>query len=62
MTPEEVRERVAIIRREADDDEKAHSLEDALHQDVLRYFAATGNEVAKAALESLDIEFARWCA
>jgi hypothetical protein len=62
VTIEEVRERLAIIRRNADDDEKAHALEDALHQDVIRYFAATGNEVAKEAIRSLEIEFSRSCA
>lgn len=62
MTVEEVQERVEMIRRNADDDERAHAREDALHQDVLRYFAATGNSVAVEALKTLDIEFARWCA
>lgn len=62
MTVEEVRERLAIIRREADDDERAHALEDELHQDVLHYIASTGNSIAIEALKSLDIEFSRWCA
>lgn len=62
MTVEEVQQRLTIIRRTADDDEQAHALEDELHQDVLKYFAATGNSVAAEALKSLDIEFSRWCA
>lgn len=59
MTIEEVQERIEIIRRQADDPERAHALEDALHQDVLRYFAATGNSIAIEALKSLEIEFSR---
>jgi hypothetical protein len=64
MTVEIIRERLDQIRRAAveHNDEKAHNLEDVLHQDVLRYFAATGNRVAQTALESLDIDFARCCA
>lgn len=62
MTIEEVRQRVEIIRRTVDDDERAHALEDALMHDVVRYFAASGNQVALEALESLEIPFSRWCA
>lgn len=64
MTVEEVRERVALIRAASadDDDERAHGLEDQLHQDVLRYLADNGHRIAAEALTTLDIDFARWCA
>jgi hypothetical protein len=62
MTVEEVRDRVASIRSESDDDERAHVHEDRLHQDVLRYLADNGNALAREALTTLDIDFARWCA
>lgn len=48
------------------DDEKAHGMEDDLHQDVLR---AIGNGtaedpagMARAALRTTEFAFARWCA
>ncbi len=62
LTVETIRERVELIRAQADDDERAHSAEDQLHQDVLRHFAEAGNSLAAEALKSLDIDFARWCA
>ena len=73
MRVEEVEKRVAEIRACAGDDETAHSMEDELHQDVLREIARQGREpggdgssspfaLAEAALKTLEIEFARWCA
>jgi hypothetical protein len=66
MTPEDVKRRVEKIRNSKGDDELAHSLEDELHADVLRAIAAStahpADLCAKAALETLDIPFARWCA
>lgn len=62
MTVDEVRERVASIRAQSDDDERAHGLEDQLHQDVLRYLADNGHRIAAEALTTLEIDFARWCA
>jgi hypothetical protein len=62
MTVEDIRERVAIIRAQRDDDERAHGLEDQLHQDVLLFLADNGNALAREALTTLDIDFARWCA
>jgi len=62
MTVTEVKERVEAIRRAASDDEKAHGMEDQLHQDVLQHFAELGHEVAAVALETVDMDFSRWCA
>lgn len=45
------------------DHEKLHSMEDALHHMVLLVIsdgAPNAKELAKAALKSLEIEFARW--
>lgn len=65
-TVEEVRAAVEEIRRLADDDEAAHSAEDALHQNVLASIAqhdpANAASLAREALKTQDIEFARWCA
>lgn len=65
MTPEEVSARVEMIRRLADDPERAHSEEDRLRTDILRWLADEHWEreaaaVAKAALETSAIGFARW--
>lgn len=62
LTVEAIRERVDIIRQTQDDDERAHSLEDALHRDVLMHFAECGSQLAVEALKTLDVDFARWCA
>lgn len=63
-TEEEVRKRVDHIAEVGkSDDEMAHSDEDDLHQDVLRYYAEQENgALAREALKTLDISFARWCA
>lgn len=52
------------ITQLAGDGEAAHSIEDQLHQAVLRAFARGVNDpaLAAAALTSLTIEFSRWCA
>lgn len=47
------------------DDELAHSMEDALWEDVLRAIAdgaPNAAELAKAALATKELDFARWCA
>ena len=48
------------------DDEKAHALEDELHQAVLKAIADGTCEdprmCAAQALKTLEIPFARWCA
>jgi hypothetical protein len=56
---------VEKIKACASDDESAHGLEDDLHQEVLQAIADGSNnaaELAKAALLTRDIDFARWCA
>ena len=59
-----VRIRVQDIQAISGDDESAHSAEDELYRDVLRYYANGGTdpELAKEALKTLDLEFERWCA
>ncbi len=66
MTVQDVIDRVEAIHHFRSDDEAAHSAEDSLHVDVLRAIA-TGQcddpkGCAAAALRTLDIGFARWCA
>ncbi len=57
---------VAALRKVANDDEVAHSQEEELHHAVLQSIAdGTAQDpqaMAKAALKSRDISFARWCA
>lgn len=61
MTIEEVRDCVQRIRSLADDDEVAHSLEDALHREVLLAISkGAPKELAGEALLTLHIEFHRW--
>ena len=65
MTTDEIKERVAAIGKIAWDDEVAHGQEDQLYADVLRYLAAGLGEAAELAREALkteEISFARWCA
>lgn len=65
MSPEDVRTRVAQIERMAMDDEAAHSAEDALHRDVLDAIAngaPDAEALAREALDTLSMSFARWCA
>lgn len=66
---DDVRERVRLIGVIGpDDDEEGHACEDRLHTAVLRAIASGGlsgefcGELAREALKTLDIEFARWCA
>lgn len=66
MTAEDVCEEVEAIRRLAvDDDEAAHIREDALRRDVLSAIAdgaPNAAELAREALATSKIKFARWCA
>ncbi len=65
MTINEIQEKIDQITKESGDDETAHALEDALHQDVLRAIASGDDypsELARKALTTLELEFARWCA
>lgn len=74
MTLTEIADRVKAIRRIASDDEAAHSAEDTLWQDVLTHISnmmsmgpddssiRLASEMARLALETKMITFARWCA
>lgn len=68
MTTEAIRARIAEIRRHSDrgDDDSAHAGEDDLHLDVLRFLAAEAPEpyaeLARVALETTALDFARHCA
>lgn len=64
MTREDVIKAVAEIEKNKDDDERAHSEENRLHAAVLRYYAEGGTdpELAREALKTQEIDFARWCA
>lgn len=61
------RERVQEINRVRGDDEAAHSKEDKLRADVLRFIVSSGaglgvtREAAAIALGTESIDFARWC-
>jgi hypothetical protein len=56
---------VELIREMRDDDEVAHGMEDDLHTAVLSAIAADRTHdaaaLARAALSTRDIDFARWC-
>jgi len=60
MTKEDIEKRVQEIQERADDDEMAHAMEKDLHEEVLEFLAEQGNELAEAALKTLDIDFSRW--
>lgn len=64
-TTQDVISEVESIKSERRDYESAHSDEDELHVAVLKEVAA-GNpearEMAREALKTLDIKFARYCA
>ena len=66
MTEAEIEKRVANIAAMVDDDEAAHSEEDALHRDVLMAIAEGCCEdpaaCARAAMKTATLDFARWCA
>ena len=65
MDIHEVRERVQAIRDIAEDDEAAHCNEDGLWRDVLAAIAegsSNSAELAREALVTGEIDFARWCA
>ena len=67
MTVERAKEEVERIRAMANDDESAHATEDWLRGEVLKTIASgvgeeTAHELARIALLTEDIEFARWCA
>jgi len=68
MTIEEIEKRVNHIRAIAGDDEAAHSYEDRLHLEFIKYVASLTEQppelAAKAKLVASTeaIGFSRWCA
>lgn len=66
MTTDEAAARVRAISAVADDDERAHSMEDALRRrDVLEAIAAGAenpSSLASIALSTSEVPFSRWCA
>lgn len=63
MTKEEIRKTVAEIERIKGDDEGAHSLEDYLREQFIRFVAEQGGEIgelAKEVLKTEDIRFGRY--
>ena len=65
LTVEEVRLLVDGVRLAADDDERAHSLEDDLRFRVLTEISIGSpfaRELARVALQTQSINFTRWCA
>lgn len=63
MIYDEAREAVEEIRRCADDDSKAHELEDDLRHKFIVYVASldgTLSTLAKIVLETDEIKFGRW--
>ena len=63
MTTGDIENRVNSIAVCCWDNEVAHSLEDKLHQDVLREIAkqrTRAGGLARAALKTLDIDYDRW--
>ncbi len=65
MTVADIEEKISEIKLLADDYEVAHSKEDDLHVNVLRVISegeADARNLARKALETLDIEFPRYCA
>lgn len=65
MTVKEAQRRLEAVREVVGDDEKAHSREDELHRDVLQHIALGGRNgaaLARIALQTRELDFARWCA
>lgn len=65
MDLDEIHTRIARIYANRSDDEAAHAAEDDLHTDVLKAIAdgaPNSAELAREALRTKDIDFARWCA
>lgn len=65
MTHDEAKRRVQDIRDMASDDESAHSAEDQLYADFVRYVASQEGPhraIAEEILKTEKIDFSRWCA
>lgn len=65
MTVTTIRQALRHIKAQANDDERAHSLEDDLHVAVLTAIAGGVGDpraLAREALKTKDIKFSRYCA
>ena len=68
MKREEIERRVEHVREVAEDrcdDECAHTIEDDLHRDFIKFVAERDDEIgelAREVLKSEDIKFGRWTA
>jgi len=66
LTRLDVRRKVGLIAEEMHDDEKAHCMEDELHEEVLKAVASGNTDDPKGlcmeVLKTRKIDFARWCA
>ena len=65
MTVDEVKRRIEAIAAESHDDERAHSDEDLLYEDVLQAIARGAPDPAQlavAVLKTKELGFERWCA
>lgn len=66
MTNEYLQKRIQEIKDIKDDDEAAHSWEDDLYEDFIRYVSENGPqelaEKAKIILKTKEIKFSRWYA
>jgi hypothetical protein len=66
MTLEEIKGRVLAIAEFADDDERAHNMEDSLYCAFITFVSNCDDNrlanMAEEVLKTKDIDFARWCA
>jgi hypothetical protein len=66
MTIAQIQERIQDIKATAGDDEMAHSLEDVLREDFIRYVSTYEDEslavAARLVLSTSEMDFHRWCA
>lgn len=68
MTLKEIRDRLLEITEVSADPEAAHSCEDVLYEDFIRFIStservpAAIKEMAQAVLKTKDVNFPRWTA
>ena len=65
MKIEDILTEINIIKASVDDDEGAHSMEDGLREEFIRYVAKRKDHLGKKArliLTTNDIDFRRWYA
>lgn len=65
MNIHQIRQSIESIKEASGDDEKQHSWEDDLWENVLRAIsggAKNPDKLAKEALKTKELDFERWCA